>query len=209
MSNLLDSYNSTYSSGCSSSCSTGWLFLGMVFVVVIIAIMFVIAKKIGEYALKNGLNGTLWGILGFFFGLIALLALHTGIVAMRNRHSFTCWCLLGFFLGLTGLVSLHAGMIAERKNYDFATFCLLGASIGVFMLLIVSFLPAPKITVSANEVDQTCEEEPKEEGSKLLNSAKYVQNEKTNKKNEHWICKCGQKNVGEAKRCINCFAEKP
>ena len=164
-----------------------------------------IAKKIGEYAQKNGHDLIVWSILGFFFSLIALLSLHIGIVAKRNGHKFKRWATLGFFLGISALLALQTGLIAERKGYDFPSFCLLGVFLGIITLLVVCFLPLPQVELASyNETQKR-----QQKNSKLLESGRVANTKYPIKTHTLWICKCGQENVSAAKRCINCFEEKP
>ena len=127
--------------------------LGFIFVlysIAFVAVLLLIGRSIGKYAERNGHNLKTWTVLGFFFGLTALLSLHIAIVAERNGHNFALWAWFGFFFGIYSLMSLQTGLVAERKGFDFVRFCLLGGFLGVITLLIACFLPEHKVNITTN-----------------------------------------------------------
>ncbi len=189
--------NSNYNSGC-YGCDGGIGFLIFITVLIVLVIAFAFARYVGKKAEKNGHSFGLWAVLGFFFGLVALLALHIAITAEDNGHSFTLWAVFGFIFNVGALIMLETGLIAERKLYDFTTYCIIGALFGVFAMLIACFLPK---AVSERTVQKY------EEKSSYLTKSYNVTNEQNNK---HWKCdRCGQLNVPAAKKCINCYSDKP
>lgn len=199
------------SSGC-YGCDDGIGFLIVIILLIVAVIGFVFARCVGKKAERNGHSFALWAVLGFFFGLVALLALHIAITAEDNGHNFTVWAVFGFIFTVGALIMLETGLIAERKLYDFTSYCIIGALFGIFAILVACFLPkivVEKITIE-NSVEKITIKNPvekHEEKPSYLMKSYNATNVQTNK---HWKCdKCDQLNVPAAKYCINCYSEKP
>lgn len=192
-----NNYPVDYGSGCNGS-------IGFIVFIIIIFLLISLffATFVGRKAEKEGHSFITWAILGFFFGLIALLALHIATIADSEGHNFKLWAVLGFFFNIGALIMLETGLIAERKLYDFTSYCVLAGAFGLIALVISCILP--KVTYEKVVVVN----KPEVKESALLKS--YHSSYKPTTTKTSWTCEsCGQLNVAQAQRCINCYAEKP
>lgn len=192
----------------------GGTFLVVLALPVLIVIGILFARYTGKTALEEGHSYGLWAVLGFLFGVWAIIALHTAIRADDECHSFTLWAVLGFLFGIGALIMLETGLIAERRAYDFTSYCIIGAGLGAIGLLIACFLPkavmSEKVEVKAVNKPQTqtpAQPQPKTEKSPFLRSVSTSNN--TTASGTVWYCEyCGTTNYVGVDSCRHCYKER-